>query len=241
MSPVKFCPEHGPYDASFKSCPTCGSKPEKPQSLDDLDVVETEIGFHGSTRDFDADRTVIPGRRSSMDDSSSNTVISSDVGRYLDETRLPDRTALTEAILWIKEGNRRGHFYPVKNGTVIGRTEGTIILDDQTVSGTHAKITFEKNHLMIWDFASANGTFVNGKRIREATVINENDTVRIGATTFVLKLLYEKKKAPKTASVSRKSLKSAEGVKTSKASGPAPSKKAAASKKSSKSRKPAED
>jgi pSer/pThr/pTyr-binding forkhead associated (FHA) protein len=77
---------------------------------------------------------------------------------------------------------------------VIGRKEGDLILDDPKVSGSHAKFTMEKDDFVIWDFGSSNGTYVNGKKIREATILEENDVIKIGDTIFVIKLLESRPK-----------------------------------------------
>jgi len=197
MSPVKFCPEHGPYDASFASCPQCGGEPSGPRALDEMDVLETDITPAPRQYNADADETYIPGQDRFNRPMTDATMLSQDSARAMDETQLAgSRPAMVDAIFWVKEGGRRGKFYPISHNTVIGRKEGNLILDDLKVSGTHAKITFEKKKYMIWDFGSSNGTFVNGKRITEATVIDENDEVGIGDTVFVLKLLSAKKKKP---------------------------------------------
>lgn len=206
MSPVKFCPEHGPYDASFNSCPECGGIPAVPSSIDEMDELETDINY-GKTTPISDEDTVIPGKgRADYATGLETTELSSDMGRAMDETQLDGSyQALVEAILWVKSGNRRGRYYPVKHNTVIGRKEGDLILDDLTVSGTHAKITQQSGKYTIWDFGSANGTFVNGKRIREATPIDENDEIKIGDTVFVLKLLSAKKKIQKSTTTKSKS------------------------------------
>jgi len=122
-----------------------------------------------------------------------------------DETELPRsaREDVTEldapakgvlGMLWVKEGPRRGRFYPIKHGTEIGRKEGSLILDDPKVTGRHAKFTMEEDDFLVWDLASANGTYVNDKKIREATRLEENDLIKIGDTIFVVKLLEPKPK-----------------------------------------------
>lgn len=197
MSPVKFCPEHGPYDASFDTCPQCGAAASPPRSMDEM---ETDIGYDKRPPAVEEDETVIPGKgHRDFSTGYGTTVLSSEMGRAMDETQLDGSyQALVDAIFWVKSGNRRGRYYPVKHNTVIGRKEGDLILDDLTVSGTHAKITEQNGKYTIWDFGSANGTFVNGKRIREATPIDENDEIKIGDTVFILKLLSAKKKTPKS-------------------------------------------
>jgi len=51
----------------------------------------------------------------------------------------------------------------------VGRDPGNdIILRDPKVSRHHAEIVFDRGFFVLHDLASANGTFVNGKRIRVA-------------------------------------------------------------------------
>jgi len=51
----------------------------------------------------------------------------------------------------------------------VGRDPGNdIILRDPKVSRHHAEIVFERGFFVLHDLASANGTFVNGKRVRVA-------------------------------------------------------------------------
>jgi len=71
---------------------------------------------------------------------------------------------------------------------VVGRdTNCHITLDDPLVSRQHAELNID--HSMngtIQDLGSANGTFVNGQRIQQATLHN-GDLIEIGRTQFLLK------------------------------------------------------
>jgi hypothetical protein len=106
-----------------------------------------------------------------------------------DVTQLDFPQSKLMAILWVKEGIRRGKVCQIDHGAVVARVKGDLILDDPKVSNPHAKFTVEEDHLVLWDFGSRNGTFVNGERIRAATVLKENDVIKMGDTVFVLKLL----------------------------------------------------
>lgn len=215
MSDEKFCPEHGPYPASYDSCPICSGRPGSPPSLSDMEA-ETNPGGYGYGDD--AADTVIPGRNDAgayNPMQEGDTVIGTDVHRAMDETYVPTkRRPTTEAILWVMDGDRRGKWYPIHAGTKIGRKDVDLVLDDDQVSAAHARITVEGGKYHIWDFGSSNGTFVNGKRIREATPIEENDKIKIGKTTFVVKLLDAKKKTPAKRSTSSRS-KTKKSTKTS--------------------------
>ncbi len=62
-----------------------------------------------------------------------------------------------------------------------------IVLEDDTVSGSHSIIVYRDGRCLIKDDLSRNGTFVNGREITEAHPLQSYDQVRIGNTylTFV--------------------------------------------------------
>jgi pSer/pThr/pTyr-binding forkhead associated (FHA) protein len=57
-------------------------------------------------------------------------------------------------------------------------------LEDQTVSRRHAIIVERGAETRILDDRSANGTFVNGRRVAEAT-LHDGDAIRIGRVELV--------------------------------------------------------
>lgn len=64
----------------------------------------------------------------------------------------------------------------------LGRDPGNdIILRDPKVSRHHAEIVFERGFFVLHDLSSANGTFVNGKRIRVAP-LTHGARLRMGNT-----------------------------------------------------------
>ena len=121
-----------------------------------------------------------------MDEQETNLGIH----RYSDDvTELDVPVTGPQAILWVKEGKRRGRIYQVKEEMVIGRKNADLILDDPKVSTTHAKIVIENGEYILVDFHSKNGSYVNGERIKAETVIKENDTLKFGDVVLVLKVL----------------------------------------------------
>ncbi|NOT61304.1 MAG: FHA domain-containing protein [Acidobacteria bacterium] len=62
-----------------------------------------------------------------------------------------------------------------------------IVLDDDTVSGSHAIIVFRDGRFLIKDDLSRNGTYVNNKEVTEAHPLQSYDQIRFGNTvlTFV--------------------------------------------------------
>jgi pSer/pThr/pTyr-binding forkhead associated (FHA) protein len=80
----------------------------------------------------------------------------------------------------------------------LGRDPGNdIILRDPKVSRHHAEIVFERGFFVLHDLASANGTYVNGKRIRVAP-LTHGARLRMGNTygRFSEELPTENEAAP---------------------------------------------
>ncbi len=72
---------------------------------------------------------------------------------------------------------------------VLGRGTGAAIrLEDESVSKRHACLTFDAGSYHLEDLDSSNGTFVNGKRIRERTELRPGDLLRLGAVILKLEI-----------------------------------------------------
>ncbi len=199
MAQELTCPLHGPYPASYGTCPRCaklsGARPQDPGPIGASDDDMPTDYFAGrdnvafQPNNADEAPTVLPGgsrRILDMDEQETNLGFQRQ-GDDVTELAVPE--VGPQAILWVKEGRRRGRIYQIKEETIIGRKNADLILDDPKVSTTHAKIVIEKDEYILIDFHSKNGTFVNGERIKAETSLKENDTVKIGDVVFVLKIL----------------------------------------------------
>jgi len=68
----------------------------------------------------------------------------------------------------------------------IGRSpENGIVIDNPAVSHFHARVFNEEGRIMLEDFGSLNGTFVNGQRVKMVT-LKPGDSVGIGKHTIVI-------------------------------------------------------
>jgi pSer/pThr/pTyr-binding forkhead associated (FHA) protein len=68
----------------------------------------------------------------------------------------------------------------------IGRSpECGIVIDNPAVSNYHARVFSEEGRMMLEDFGSLNGTFVNGQRVKMVT-LKPGDSVAIGKHTIVV-------------------------------------------------------
>lgn len=73
----------------------------------------------------------------------------------------------------------------VKPKVLIGREETDLVINDIEVSRKHAYLEIQQNQeVVVQDLASANGTYVNGKRINRR-MLNIHDKIQIGHTLIV--------------------------------------------------------
>jgi pSer/pThr/pTyr-binding forkhead associated (FHA) protein len=109
-------------------------------------------------------------------------------------------------VLFKKDGTQK--LFPLSsNITVIGRRHDCDLRVPLTlVSRRHCKLSKNNQIINIRDLNSRNGTFLNGKRIKEAD-INAGDYISVGSLTFMLqvdgepeKVIPPKKKKQKPAS-----------------------------------------
>lgn len=70
---------------------------------------------------------------------------------------------------------------------VLGRSsECGVLLDSETVSRKHARVSIREGSVFIEDLGSRNGTFVNGKQVVEKVQIKPGDAVQFGDVRFEL-------------------------------------------------------
>ena len=85
--------------------------------------------------------------------------------------------------------NKKLHAYTVEKGSPlsIGRIpDNDIVIDNDAVSGRHARIVTDGDEYFIEDLNSTNGTFLNNKRIRSRK-LKDDDVVVIGKHDLVFK------------------------------------------------------
>lgn len=82
--------------------------------------------------------------------------------------------------------NRVLNTWVVDRRASIGRAAGnTVVVDNPAVSGHHATVFRDGEDFVIEDYASTNGTFVNGKRVRRQT-LRDGDAVRLGKSKHTI-------------------------------------------------------
>jgi signal transduction histidine kinase len=79
----------------------------------------------------------------------------------------------------------RVQFRTLNEPATLGRESDQIPLTDRTVSRHHAQIHPDNGSWVLTDLNSANGTYVNGVRVRSPLRLKHGDQVKIGSTLIV--------------------------------------------------------
>jgi len=100
----------------------------------------------------------------------------------MDQAQEPTRSALR---FWLEY---QGRTFELRPGEIlIGRSSNChLVLDDGLVSRRHAQIIVTDERASVEDFSSANGVFVNSKRVNGTEPLKAGDQLQIGKQQFVV-------------------------------------------------------
>lgn len=98
------------------------------------------------------------------------------MGSFAEERASVDRPVLSG----LSDGLRDQRFALRQGRQTVGRRQDNdIIFEDSSVSAAHAWIILQQTQCVVMNTLSTNGTFVNGKRVHQAT-LKHGDRVRFG-------------------------------------------------------------
>lgn len=90
------------------------------------------------------------------------------------------------AQLIVEDGAEPGRIHRLHGSVVIGRRAGcTIQLLDTAASAHHAELREGTSGYHVIDLKTSNGTYVNGKILRQPHLLRGGDRIRIGRTVFL--------------------------------------------------------
>jgi len=100
----------------------------------------------------------------------------------MDQAPEPTRSAQR---FWLEY---QGRTFELRPGEIlIGRSSNChLVLDDGLVSRKHAQLVVTDERVLVEDFSSANGVFVNNKRVNGSEPLKPGDQLQIGKQQFVV-------------------------------------------------------
>jgi len=75
-----------------------------------------------------------------------------------------------------------GKSFPLGPSNILGRSleNCEIALNDSFLSSQHARLELQGDTWVLEDLRSTNGTFVNDMEVRDSTIVEEGDIIRVG-------------------------------------------------------------
>jgi FHA domain len=82
-------------------------------------------------------------------------------------------------------GHEPGTVFDVGEGATMGRADSSDIpVDDAFASSAHARVFNRGEYMYVEDMGSTNGTYLNGRQLRQAERLKVADVIRIGDTEY---------------------------------------------------------
>ncbi|MCH7964054.1 MAG: FHA domain-containing protein [Bacteroidetes bacterium] len=188
----KTCNNGHNYDSSLSDCPYCPgsevarelktSTSNKKTVIDRQEKIITEPEIPSPQSNAKSPTT--------QPASSEKTVIENVAKK---KKAVKDSSSLIKLVGWLVsyDIDPAGNDFKLYEGrTKIGRSNYCkIILNDSTISEEHALLFYKDKKFILQDELSANGTFVNGKRIEERALLKDGDEIKLGSVTFIIKII----------------------------------------------------
>src|SRR5215813_13840715 len=98
----------------------------------------------------------------------------------------PPKPRMFAIVISEKGGAERRELFD-KQEIHVGRMQGNdLMLPKGNVSKRHARLLLREGRVIVTDLKSTNGTYVNGRKIAQATILGEGDRIYVG--DFVLRV-----------------------------------------------------
>lgn len=184
----KTCSNGHNYDASLEQCPYCPRAEVTATITKAITSAKTIIDPGNNVQ------TNVNGRQQAGK-SQTRTVIDKKTVIIGSETNINEQTSSAENRLigWLVsfDLDQAGKDFKIFEGrTKIGRSSANnIVIDKPEISDDHVLLLSRDNKLIIQDQLSANGTFVNGKKVDERTEVKNDDVIKLGTISFKLKII----------------------------------------------------
>lgn len=194
---LKTCKNGHKYDEKLGKCPHCPSNYKDPEATvisgPAMDSGKTRV-VPNSASSSQHDKTRVASPKANASAPASRTRIST--------PGLPDQQLGVQAKLigWLVtfSWNPFGDDFRIREGkTRIGSNpESDIRIEDAKISSDHATLLYRNGKLKIRDSFSTNGTFVNEEDTGDEPVtLSDGDTIKMGNTEFLLRLIQEETKS----------------------------------------------
>ncbi len=183
----KTCSNGHNYDAKLAVCPYCPKPVNKNIPKENITSAKTVL----DTVDTNQSKTILDTKTANK---IENTAVEKKENPPVAESKNEKPEGkLNKLTGWLVsfDINPEGTDYKLYDGKLkIGKAQSNqIVLDDKEVSDEHVLIYCRDGKILLQDELSASGTFVNGNKIDSRIQLKDNDEIKIGKTSFKVKII----------------------------------------------------
>lgn len=188
----KTCKNGHNYDSFLSACPYCPqikvSTNSKTSTNNQKTVVDKQVNIPTAPDISDQkEATVFPV-------SPKTSTLKREPEKKTTKKESPkEQPSTVKLIGWLVsyDINPSGTDYKLHEGkTKIGSDDYcNIVVKDASISDEHALLFYRDKKFVLQDELSTNGTFVNGKRIEERTILKDGDKMKFGNISFIIKII----------------------------------------------------
>ncbi|RLC51072.1 MAG: hypothetical protein DRI23_05775 [Candidatus Cloacimonadota bacterium] len=192
----KTCVNGHNYDATLAMCPYCPKPMAKSATPENITSAKTvldipDIETEKTTFDTKTAKPEIVNTTENKVEQDKITKTNKPPVRLTGTKKTGGKIKKLAGWLVTFDLNPEGTDFKLYEGKLkIGRDQSNeIVLDDPEVSDEHVLIFCRDNQILLQDELSANGTFVNGNKIDSRIELKDNDEIKIGKTSFKIKII----------------------------------------------------
>ena len=100
--------------------------------------------------------------------------------------RIPTRISRRSSrLVFVRSESQAGMHFTVADSVVLGKSpDADVPIDDPYASEFHLRISRRRGKLSASDLGSANGTYLNGRRLRNPVDLARGDALQVGRTVM---------------------------------------------------------
>ncbi|MCQ3802922.1 MAG: FHA domain-containing protein [Acidimicrobiia bacterium] len=88
-------------------------------------------------------------------------------------------------LVFVRSESQAGMHFAVADSVVLGKSpDADVPIDDPYASEFHLRITRRRGKLSASDLGSANGTYLNGRKLRNPVELARGDAIQVGRTVL---------------------------------------------------------
>lgn len=192
ISKYKTCSNGHNYESNLPSCPYCPGSDVAAKPNESITTAKTVLD--------QTDPKKTTAQKSTISENIPETQLESELNKskiteptveIADKKETKSEQKLLRGWLVSYELSSGGQDFRIYDGkTKIGRNRSNdIVLNDPEVSDEHVLLMHRENKVILQDLMSAKGTLINGKPVGERIELKDSDKIKIGKTSFIIKII----------------------------------------------------